>query len=73
VLRDRSSWPIRRYRLGEEPGDDLSDSTTAEERLRMMWPMACEGWALAGRVLPSYRRGEAPTRLYRPGEPRDDA
>jgi hypothetical protein len=31
----RSNWPVRRYRLGEEPSDDLSASTTAEERLAM--------------------------------------
>jgi hypothetical protein len=68
----RSDWPIRRYRLGAEPSDDLSDVTTREERLRMMWPMACEGWALAGRTLQVYRRSESPTRLYRRGEPRDN-
>ena len=68
----RSAWPIRRYRLGEEPPDDLSGVTTAEDRLRMMWRMAREGWTLAGRSLPRYGRGEAPSRLYRPGEPRGD-
>ncbi len=25
-------WPIRVYRLGEEPDDDLSDTTAAAER-----------------------------------------
>jgi len=68
----RSAWPIRRFRLGEEPPDDLAGLTTAEERLRMMWRMAREGWALAGRSLPGYKRSEIPSRLYRPGEPRDD-
>ena len=68
----RSAWPIRRFRLGEEPPEDLTGVTTAEERLRMMWVMAREGWALAGRSLPSYLRSETPSRLYRPGEPRGD-
>ncbi|MFN8640483.1 MAG: hypothetical protein U0802_02020 [Candidatus Binatia bacterium] len=68
----RSTWPIRRYQLGAEPPDDLSAVTTAAERLRMMWPMAREGWQLAGRPLPVYRRGEIPLRLYAPGEPRDE-
>lgn len=72
MSKPRSEWPIRRYRLGAEPRDDLTGSTTAEERLRMMWPMACEGWTLAGRSIPSYRRGQVPSRLYRPGEPRDE-
>lgn len=68
----REHWPIRRFALGEEPGDDLSDSTTPAERLAMMWRLAKEGWALAGRELPTYERGNAPTRLYRHGERRED-
>jgi hypothetical protein len=66
----RSDWPIRRYRLGEEPGDDLSDLTTAEERLAKMWALAREGWALAGRELPTYDRANIPMRLFRRGEQR---
>jgi hypothetical protein len=61
--RDRSAWPIRAYRLGSEPGDDLSASTTPEERLAMMWPLALEAWELAGRSLPAYPRAEAPVHL----------
>jgi hypothetical protein len=72
VASDRSRWPIRRYQLGSEPSDDLTGVTTAEERIAMMWPMAREGWLVSGRQLPSYQRSEMPTRLYRPGEPRDD-
>lgn len=72
VTHARSTWPIRRYQLGAEPPDDLSAVTTAAERLRMMWPMAREGWRLAGRPLPAYRRGEIPLRLYAPDEPRDE-
>jgi hypothetical protein len=68
----RSGWPIRRFRLGEEPPDDLTAVTTAEDRLGMMWRMAREGWAVAGRSLPGYQRSEMPSRLYRPAEPRDD-
>ncbi len=64
----RSDWPIRRYRIGEEPSDDLSDATTPEERLAMMWPLAVEGWSLTGRDLPTYARGDTPARLFRPGE-----
>jgi hypothetical protein len=56
---------VRRYRLGEEPGDDLRHSTTAEERLAMMPGLAAEGWSLAGKPLPSYARAETPV-LRRP-------
>jgi hypothetical protein len=68
----RAHWPIRRYALGSEPGDDLSQTTTPSARLAMMWGLAQEGWALAGRTLPTYDRAHAPTRLYRPGERRED-
>jgi hypothetical protein len=60
---DRVRWPVRRYRLGSEPGDDLSSSTTAEERLAMMWPLAVEAWELAGRAIPDYARENTPVSL----------
>ena len=56
----RRSWPVRKFRLGDDPGDDLSRTTTAEERLAMMWPLAVEAWSLTGRPMPGYRREEAP-------------
>lgn len=58
----RASWPIKAYRLGEEPSDDLSASTTAAERIEMMWPLALEAWALTGRPLPDYSRDGMPVR-----------
>jgi len=67
----RASWPIRRFRLGEEPSDDLSATTTVTQRLEMMWPLAVEAWSLTGRPLPSYSRDQIPCQLFRPGERRD--
>jgi hypothetical protein len=63
----RRSWPIRVFRLGEEPADDLSAVTTAAERLAMMWPLALDAWAAAGRPLPDYPRGQTPIRILRQG------
>jgi hypothetical protein len=63
----RRSWPVRKYRLGAEPSEDLSGSTTAEERIEMMWPLAVEAWTLAGRPLPDYARDQAPVRRVRRG------
>ena len=63
--RARGSWPVRVFRLGEEPGDDLSASTTPEERIAMMWPLAAEAWAAAGRRIPAYGRDRAPARVVR--------
>lgn len=68
----RAEWPIRRYRLGEEPPDDLSQVTTAEQRLAMMWPLAREGWLLAGHALPTYGRANLPSRIFRRGERPND-
>jgi len=59
----RRDWPVRVYRLGAEPGDDLRATTTAEERLAMMWPLALEAWALSAGPVPEYSRSEAPVSL----------
>lgn len=61
----RKSWPVRKHRLGDEPSDDLSATTTAEQRLEMMWPLALEAWSLSGRPLPDYARSAAPVRRFR--------
>jgi len=65
-MSDRSAWPVRKYRLGQEPSDDLSGTTTAEARLAMMWPLALEAWTLTGRPLPDYARCDTPMRCIRP-------
>ena len=63
--RHRQLWPIRVFKLGEEPLDDLSATTTVAERLAMMWPLAVEAWRVAGLPIPEYSRSEAPTKLIR--------
>jgi hypothetical protein len=60
---DRKDWPIRVYRLGEEPPDDLRATTTAAERLAMVWELTLDAWELAGREIPNYPREEAPIRI----------
>lgn len=70
----RATWPVARYRLGEEPPDDLSEVTTPAERIAMMWFLAETAWKLAGRPWPRYERWSIPARLFRPGTlpPADD-
>ena len=58
----RKSWPVRRYSLGGEPGPDLSETTTARERLDMVWDLTLRAWALAGRALPDDSRASMPIR-----------
>ncbi len=59
-MTSRASWPIRRYQLGGEPSDDLSGSTTAEERLAMVEALTAEAWALTGKSVPTYTRQQTP-------------
>ena len=61
----RRSWPLRGYRLGSEPGDNLTAVTTPEQRLAMMWELALQAWHLSGRELPTYSRHEIPGKLIR--------
>lgn len=59
----RQNWPVRRYRLGEEPGDDLSATTTLEQRITMVWQLTQDAWASAGKPVPIYTRAETPIRI----------
>ena len=61
---DRSDWPVNVYKLSEEPGEDLSATTTPAERLAMMWPLALEAWALLGKELPDYDRANMPVAVF---------
>ena len=65
--RARQAWPIRRYNLGEEPSEDLSETTTAAERLAMIWPLTVLSWRLAGRDIPEYKREDMPGTVLRSG------
>ena len=64
----RADWPIRRFERGDEPSDDLSDSTDAEQRLAMMWELAVTAWSMAGRAIPDFPRHETPIRIVRAPE-----
>jgi hypothetical protein len=44
----RANLPVRRFRLGEEPDEDLSAVTTMEERVAMMWPLSRLVYEIAG-------------------------
>jgi hypothetical protein len=69
----RRNWPVRRYTLGGEPSEDLSATTSINERLDMMWQLALDAWASTGKPLPSYERSQMPGRILRRanGEPPD--
>jgi hypothetical protein len=49
-VSDRSRWPVRKGRLCDLEVDepDLSTTTTAEERMAIMWQLAKDAWAFRG-------------------------
>lgn len=67
----RAAWPIRRFLLGDEPNEDLSSTTTADERIAMMWPLALDAFSARGRNVPS-SRAQWPVKVRRLGEPEVD-
>jgi hypothetical protein len=64
----RAGWPVRRFALGQEPADDLSRTTTAAERIAMVWRLTLDAWAMTGRPLPEYTREQMPGRVIRPSD-----
>ncbi|MBI4421881.1 MAG: hypothetical protein HY560_13740 [Gemmatimonadetes bacterium] len=64
--RAREAWPVRVYRLGEEPSDDLSGTTTPEQRLEMVAQLSQRMWELSAKPVPSYSRADMPGRVLRP-------
>jgi hypothetical protein len=70
--RRRAAWPIRQFRLGEEPGDDLAATTTAEERLAMMWPLAVDAFCVGGLPNVASPRAHWPVKVRRLGDPEAD-
>lgn len=58
-------WSAQVYRLGKEPGDDLSATTTPEERLAMVTELSGRLWRLTGLPVPSYSRTTMPARVLR--------
>ncbi len=64
--RGPPGWPVRVFQLGQDADEDLTESTTPEERLAMVWELTARAWKLTGASLPTYRRSEIPVRVLRP-------
>lgn len=63
AMPNRSDLRARVYRLGEEPRDDLSVCTSADERLALVAELTRELWALAGLQIPMYSRAQMPVAI----------
>jgi hypothetical protein len=61
----RQQWPIRAFRLGDEPLVDDRDTSTPDERLAMVWTLTREQWLLSGRAYPDYTRADTPGTVVR--------
>ena len=62
----RATWPVRRYRLGEEPLDDLTHLTTAE-RVSLVAEISLSAWTIAGRTVRTLARADWPGKVVRTG------
>lgn len=56
---------VRKYRLGEEPVDDLSSLTTAEERFEMVRNLSARLVEFQREAIPHYSRHEIPVHVIR--------
>jgi hypothetical protein len=60
-----SGLPAHVYRRGEEPGDDLSATTTAAERVAMVWLLSSRMWEFSPRPTPPHTRATLPVVVTR--------
>ena len=63
----RAQAPARVLRLTDRQVDDLSASTTAEERIAMVAVLSERMWEITGLPLPAYSRSTMPVRVVRRG------
>lgn len=59
---------MRVFKLGEEPSDD-DDGLTPDQRVALVWGLTVDAWLAKHRRLPTYKRADMPTRLFRRGRP----
>lgn len=61
----RANLPVHIYRLGDEPPDDLSATTTPSQRLDMVAELSARVFEIAGLPAPSYARKDIPIHVIR--------
>lgn len=64
-MLNRSAIRARVVPLATRANDDLSDCTTAAERLGLVADLTREMWAFSKREVPAYTRSELPVVLVR--------
>ncbi len=66
--RVREGLVVRKFKLGEEPPDDLRDYTTPSQRVAMVWELCARAWQLSGSPPVPYSRETMPIVVIRPRE-----
>ena len=61
----RSTMPVRRFRLGEEPADDITATTSASERVEMVVALSRRMLELTGVPVAAYSRDQMPVSIVR--------
>ena len=64
---ERPDYPIRKIRIGEDERDPHLESTTAEERILMMWPLTVQAWAFKGEDVSESRLQRHVVHIFRRG------
>jgi hypothetical protein len=64
----RAAWPVRRYRLGEEPPDTYPASLSPEERVLLVGVLSARVAEFTPNApdAPPYTRATMPIRVIRP-------
>lgn len=57
---------VRKFKLGEEPSEDLRGRTTAAERIGMVWQLTINAWAFRGVDVAGTRLQRHVVRIHRP-------
>ena len=65
-LPRRDRLPVRVFRIGEEPADDLSDSTTPEERFEMVAVLSARMLEFSASSPHMHTQRGTPVRVIRP-------
>lgn len=65
----RGAWPVRQFDLGEEPSEDLSATTSAEERIGMMWGLAMDAFSVGPGAADVSPRAAWPVKRRALGDP----
>lgn len=65
---DRSHWPIRKYRLGEEPEDGFTQGLTMEENFRITMELSEATFSLTEAGRKRLPRSQWPIRIIRLGQ-----